>query len=315
MELRQLRYFKAIADARSFVRAAQHLCVAQPALSRSIARLEDELGQQVFVRHAGGVSLTDAGSHLYEHVSNILRRVEVLKDTMSAETTTPHGLVSFGAPPSLQSVLIAPVVAEFLKAFPQVTINVIQNTSANLRDALAAGHIDIAVISTLTPSRGLRYVPLVTEGVCLVERGDGPSRFNDVIEIEDLVGLPLLLCGYPNTLRLLLEDSFEHLGAKPNFRCEVNTASLLLDLVAEGAGVGVVPSCAVAMRDRASFKITPINHLECSWTIATSHERVGAAGITQLSAMLSKHVRDSIDSGHWPSARFAAGIPVSAKAG
>jgi LysR family nitrogen assimilation transcriptional regulator len=64
MELRQLRYFKAIADARSFLRAADQLYVAQPALSRSIAKLEEELGCSLFVRHSAGVSLTDPGARL-----------------------------------------------------------------------------------------------------------------------------------------------------------------------------------------------------------------------------------------------------------
>lgn len=74
MELRQLRYFKVIADERSFIRGAHHLAVAQPALSRSIARLEDEIGQLLFVRHSGGVALTDAGARFYDHANSVLRQ-------------------------------------------------------------------------------------------------------------------------------------------------------------------------------------------------------------------------------------------------
>jgi LysR family transcriptional regulator, nitrogen assimilation regulatory protein len=310
VELRQRRYFKAIADARSFVRAAGQLCVAQPALSRSIARLEEEVGQLVFVRHAGGVALTDAGLHLYEHATNILRRVQAMKDEMAAEVATPHGVVSFGAPASLQSVLAAPVVAEFLMAFPRVTLNVVQNTSVYLRDAVTAGHVDVAIVSALTPSRGLRLLPLATEGFCLVERADFPQRFDGVVDVASLAGIPLLLCGYPNLMRLFLEDVFEQMDAKPNFRCEVTTSSLLLDLVMEGAGAAVVPSCAVASRNLGgNFRITPIRQLEVSWAIATSLERAGSACVTQLSTMITQHVKDLISSAVWPTARFDGAAP------
>ena len=304
MELRQLRYFKAIADARSFVRGARQLYVAQPALSRSIARLEEEIGQPLFVRHSAGVTLTEAGIRLYDHVGSVLGRVQMLKDGMAAEMGTPYGVIAFGAPPSFQSVLTAPVVAAFLRAFPRVTINVVQNTSINLRDAVTAGLIDLAVISTLTPARGLNYTPLFTESMSLVERADSRLRFSGTIEISDLIGIPLLLCGYPNTLRLILEDAFQDLQVKPDFRCEVNTASLLIDLVQEGAGAGIVPTCAVASKIPGNFRITPINGLQSSWTIATSNERSGSASVTKLSSIVSHHVWESINSGVWPTARF-----------
>lgn len=304
MELRQLRYFKTIADARSFVRGAQHLNVAQPALSRSIAKLEDEIGQQLFLRHNGGVSLTDAGARFYEHACNVLRRVQMLRDDMTAETGVPHGVAALGMPASLQSLLAAPVSAAFLKAFPNVTLNVVLNTSVNLRDALTTGLIDVAVLSSHTPARGLRYAPLFTESTCLVQRADAAETFHGPIEVSDLIGLPLVLCGYPNSMRMLLEDAFAKLDVRPDFRCEVNASSLLLDLVLEGAGAGIIPSSAISANPRGAFRVTPIKGIECGWSVATSFDRVGSASVTQLSTMIFDHMAQLIDGGEWPGARF-----------
>jgi LysR family transcriptional regulator, nitrogen assimilation regulatory protein len=313
VELRQLRYFKAIADARSFVRGAHDLFVAQPGLSRSIARLEEEIGQLLFVRHSSGVTLTDAGIRLYHHVGKVLSTVQVLKNDMADEMRIPHGVLAFGAPASLQSALTAPVAAAFQNTFPRVILNVIQNTSANLRDAVIAGHIDVAVISTLTPARGLLYKPLLTESVCLVERANSRPRYESTVDVVDLIGIPLLLCGYPNAMRLILEGAFEHSQVKPDIRGEVNSSSLLIDLVKEGASAGIVPSCAVASGKVENLRITPINGLEFSWTIAISYERIGSASVTQLSAMISDHVWGSINRGGWPTARFdgVSEVPVS----
>lgn len=306
MELRQLRYFKTIADARSFVRGAEHLNVAQPALSRSIARLEDEIGQLLFVRHNGGVTLTDAGARFYEHASNVLHRVQMLRDDMTAEIGIPHGTAAMGMPASLQGGLAAPVAAAFLKAFPRVTLNVVLNTSVNLRDALAAGFVDVAVISSHTPSRGLRYTPLFTEGASLVQKAGAPRR-GGALSVSDLVDTPLVLCGYPNSMRLLLEDALAKLGARPDVRCEVNTSSLLIDLVQAGAGAGIVPSCAISSRDLAGLQVTPITGLECSWSVASSIDRVGSASVAQLTSMILDQVSELIDSGEWPDARFEGG--------
>lgn len=306
MELRQLRYFKAIADARSFARGAHHLHVAQPALSRSIASLEDEIGQPVFVRHSAGVSLTDAGTRLYEHAVAVLSRMQALADDMSADLGDPHGAAVMGAPPSMQSVLTTPVATQFMRRFPRVALNIMQSTSVALRDAVLAGDIDIAIISTLTPSRGLHYAPLFSEGVCLVEKADAPPRFGARVNVDELADEPLMICGYPNTVRQFLEDASLRLGAKLQVRAEVNSAPLLLELVLADGGVGIVPSGAVACRNPKDLRVTPIDGLEFSWTIATSPERMGSASITHLRDMIACHVASLIGDNRWPTARLDA---------
>ncbi|KRB85517.1 hypothetical protein ASE00_01605 [Sphingomonas sp. Root710] len=304
MDLRQLRYFKAIADAKSFVRGAHQLCVAQPALSRSMASLEAEIGQQVFFRHSNGVALTDAGERLYAHAVDILGRMKLLTDEMSVNLGKPHGAVSLGVPQSMQSIITAPVVGAFYQEFADVALKVTENSSANLRDAVINGQIDLAIISTLTPSRGLSYKPLFADLMCLVERADVPDRFGSAIELEDLAGQSLILSGHPNTARPYLEERFNAMTNPPTSRCEVTTASLVIDLVRAGAGPGIVPGGAVVLMADSNIRATPIRDLEMAWTIATSYERVGSAAVTQLSLMLQRRVAELIDSGAWPTARI-----------
>ena len=306
MELRQLRYFKSIADAHSFVRGSHFLRVAQPALSRSIASLEEEIGQLLFVRHNGGVSLTDAGTRFYEHATEVLRRMQVLSDDMAAEMGAPFGAVALGMPASLQSVLATPIAASFLTKYPRVTLNLVQNTSVNLRFALSAGQLDVAVVLNAAPSCGLHYTPLLTEPKCLIQPIDSGLSHGDSIEISDLIGMPLILCGYPNSIRSTLENEFSKFSAKPDIRCEVNTSSLAIELVEAGVGASIVPGCAIASKIVRNFRVTPINGLACSWAIATSFERVGTASVTQLSNMIQDYASEWIGSGGWPPAQFGA---------
>lgn len=304
VELRQLRYFKAIADARSFVRGADHLHVAQSALSRSIAKLEEQLGRLLFIRHSGGVSLTDAGVRLYQHADHVLKGMQRLTDEMAADTQEPRGLISMGAPPSMQSTLTAPVAARFIKAFPHAFLNVIQDTSVRLREGVAAGHLDVIVLSSMAPSAGLHCAPLFTESLCLVYAASSPLHMKTDARLEDLIGIPLILCGYPDTLRLYLNQAFAASEEKPTVRCEVNSAGLVADLVAHGAGVGIAPYGSISPQNQRGLVVIPILGLEASWMIATSFERIGSTAVQQLSTMLMEHVRQAVATGDWPTARF-----------
>lgn len=304
VELRQLRYFKAIADARSFVRGADHLHIAQSALSRSIAKLEEQLGRSLFIRHSGGVTLTDAGVLLYQHADYVLKGMQRLTDEMAADTQEPRGLVAMGAPPSMQSHLTAPVAARFIKAFPQALLNVVQDTSARLREGVAAGQLDVVVVSSIALSGGLHYTPLFTESLCLIHRADAPLKISRPARLEELIGIPLVLCGYPDTLRLYLNQAFAQADEKPTVRCEVNSAQLVADLVARGVGVGMAPLGSIADPDQRGLKVTPIAGLDASWMIATSFERVGSTAVQHLTRMIQEYVRDAVSTGKWPTARI-----------
>ena len=95
-----------------------------------------QLGRLLFIRHSGGISLTDSGVLLYQHAEHVLKGMQRLTDEMAADNQVPRGLVSMGAPPSMQSTLTAPVAARFIKAFPHAFLNVIQDTSARLREGV-----------------------------------------------------------------------------------------------------------------------------------------------------------------------------------
>jgi LysR family transcriptional regulator, nitrogen assimilation regulatory protein len=316
VELRQLRYFKAIADARSFVRGADHLHVAQSALSRSIAKLEEQIGRLLFIRHSGGVTLTDAGVLLCAHADQILKGMQRLSDEMAADTQEPRGLVSMGAPPSLQSALTAPVAARFIKAFPQAFLNVVQDSSARLREGASTGDLDVVVISSSGPSGGLHYTPLFTESLCLIYAADSQRHLhlNDAhAGLQDLVGIPLILCGYPDTMRLHLNQAFATVEEKPTVRCEVNSAALVADLVAHGAGVGVAPYGAIPQDNQRGLLVIPIRGLDASWMIATSFERIGSTAVQQLSMMIIDHARNSVAAGDWPTARFDGPLTAHSK--
>jgi LysR family nitrogen assimilation transcriptional regulator len=156
----------------------------------------------------------------------------------------------------------------------------------------------------MAPSGGLHYAPLFTESLCLIYAATSPLHMKTHARLEDMLGIPLILCGYPDTLRLYLNQAFADSEQKPTVRCEVNSAGLVADLVAHGAGVGIAPYGSIPQQNQRGLVVIPILGLEASWMIATSFERIGSTAVQQLSMMIVDHVRHAVASGTWPTARF-----------
>lgn len=303
MELRQLRYFKVVADARSFARGAEHLRVAQPALSRSVAKLEEEIGHHLFVRHSAGVSLTDAGVRFYQHATEVLGRVREMMEGMAAADDVPRGTIALGAPQSMQSKLVLPVAARFLTTFPACRLDLIQNSSPRLREQVAEGSLDLALLPN-TIEGGMHFTPLVREDICLICRPAERASFGEVVELGELLQLPLILTGYPDTLRLHIDRTFPHQGDDLNVRSEVNSSSMLVELVMRGVGFGIAPCSVVAQRAEHELAFVPIHGLEVAWAIATNWHRRGLRAVQELEALIVRSVREIVERGEWPTARL-----------
>lgn len=309
MEIRHLKYFKAVADARSFVHGARYLRVAQPALSRAIAQLESEMGRALFVRHSGGVSLTDAGSIFYEQAVVILEQTQQLHERMSEEGTL-RGTITLGAPQSIQSKVVAPIIAAFLERFPQCSVDLVQDSSGRLRDRVVDGAIDVAIISKQAVDGRLHQAPLLTEGFCLFAPMDS-TPLEDANGAIDLTGVPLLICGYPSGQRHRLEQQLKERFRASSIRSQMNSSALMLDLVMQGAGVGVAPSCVVAQPRADAMKVIPLSGLQMSWVLATNWSKKGSRIVQTLHSMIVEFVRAKVVAGEWPTARLDDAPPHS----
>src|SRR5260370_8341195 len=132
MELRSLGYFVRIAELGSIPRAAAHLRLAQPALTRHVQRLEEELGVALFTRANRGVRLTEAGQKLLENAERILREVERTGDEIRAQDAHPSGRIIFGITPTLCPVLVPELSADIRRCYPRVGPDVLHAPTSRL---------------------------------------------------------------------------------------------------------------------------------------------------------------------------------------
>ena len=172
MDLRQLRYFVAVAERGGFGAAASALNVAQSALSRHIKQLEHELGGKLLERGARGVSVTESGKLLLARGRWLLGAFDDIKAEVRTENREPSGTVRLGAPSSLADILYAPLAKIFVERFPRVRLEMSEGLTEALCDRLLRADLDIGIVTMPQPNDHLNFETLVIEQVFLI----GPPR-------------------------------------------------------------------------------------------------------------------------------------------
>ena len=245
MDLRQLRYFLNVAEAGSFSRAATILGVAQPALSRQVRSLEDELMQTLLLRDGRGARLSEAGLCLAGYAQRILRQVEGATRAVHELRGAPTGSVAIGMPATPAKIVTVPIVTEFRRRFPNANIRIIEGLSTYLREFLTAGRIDAALLYDVSPSAALEVIPVLTESLFLISTEPlvRPGRF---IAAERLSRLPLILPARPNAIRALVERHLAKAGKHSGPILEIDAIAPTLELVAAGYGHTVLSKNALS---------------------------------------------------------------------
>lgn len=180
MDIRGLRYFATVAELGSFTKAAAQLNVAQPALSRQVKQLEEQLGLELLARRGRTIQLTETGEALLRHARTIQRDFERLVEDMQARKTTPAGRVVLGVPPALADIIVPPVVRRVAEQYPTIKVRVAEGISPVLARWLHDNEIDLAILGLLADageasSQGLRLEVLASEDMVVVERANGTS--------------------------------------------------------------------------------------------------------------------------------------------
>src|SRR5882724_10794449 len=172
MDLRQLRYFVAVAERGGFAAAASTLNIAQSALSRHVKELEIELGGALLERGARGVAVTESGKVLLARGQWLLGAIDDIKAEVRTENREPSGTVRLGAPSSLAEIFYAPLAKSFVARFPRVRLELSEGLTEVMSDRLLRAELDLAIVTTPQPNDHLDYDTLVVEQVFLI----GPPR-------------------------------------------------------------------------------------------------------------------------------------------
>ena len=241
MDVSQLRTLIHVAELGSLSKAADRLHIAQPALSRQIRLLEDELGARLFARHGRGMIPTEAGQDVLRHALRIMAELEEIRAVVADENAPLRGHVSIGMPPTASDILSEPLVAAFREAHPEATLRIVSAYSGYLLDWLHRGEIDAAILYDPKSARTLRIRPLLEETLFLIGPSDAGLSSRVSVDFAELEHKRLLLPSRGHGLRMIVERCAEERGVVLNIKIEADSYSTLKGLVRSGHGMTVLP--------------------------------------------------------------------------
>ncbi len=305
MELRQLRYFVAVGRQRHFGRAATRLRVAQPALSRQVAKLEAELGLRLLRRHARGVSLTAEGEVLLARAEALLAEADALAAEARSQRTEPQGAVSLGFSPSVAELFGGRLAALSLRRYPKLRLRIATAASPVLETWVQEGRLDAAILNgPADPSRFL-LTPLLEEPLCLIGLRDDPRLAVDRIELAALGRMPLVLTGPPEgPMRQVLMAAQAQAGQAFVGLAQVENAAIGRQLVLAGVCLMVEVAAVVKAELAAGIAAAvPISDLRIQRYLARARGRGGSDAVARLVSLMRDCVADMVREGAWPSAR------------
>lgn len=278
MEFDQLRYFLAVADLANITRAAKSLDISQPALSRSIQKLEDELGQPVFERKSRTMALTDVGKLLQARALQVL---SILEDT-KAEITDDgkSGCVRIGAIPTIAPYFLPRILRQFSKQFPKATLIVQEKTTDALIKSCQQGEVDLAILAQPVTAKHLVIEELFEEELLLVLPRDHPLVKLKEIRLSDVEPYPFVLldeahCLSGNIMALCRQRSFQPVAIE-----RTSQLTMVQELVSLSHGVSMIPAMArqLDQSDRRVYRSLagkkPTRTIAIAWSQARFQSRL-----------------------------------------
>jgi len=245
VDLKELRYFRAVAQFGTLSKAAAHLRIAQPALSRQMIKLEHSLGVKLLQRNARGVTLTRAGLALLDGAERVEQSIDDLRRQVTGFAQDISGLLRIGAQYPVSTMLLPNLLKEYRAKFPSVVLHPAEGYSGQMLDALLSERLDIAIVDPPShPHAELLAIPLWTSPMRLVlpaSAASDPEFQADFITIEALSRLPIIMPSRPHSLRAVVDQAFARRRLRFEPAMEAEGSLMIFEMVKAGLGYAIFP--------------------------------------------------------------------------
>lgn len=242
LDIQSLEQFVVLARTKNFTRAGEELNLSQSALSRSIQKLEDQLGQPLFERKPREVVLTDLGELLLERAKKILKLVE---DTFSELSEAGRrGRVRLGAIPTIAPYFLPSLLGSFAEKHPDISVIVQEDTTESLIKSCSHGDIDLAIVALPIIAKYLEVEPLFTEELLLVLPAGHPLAAEESIAVASVDGYPFVMLNEAHCLSENISSFCRRQSVQPVTVERTSQLTTVQELVALDHGVSIVPEMA-----------------------------------------------------------------------
>lgn len=306
MDFKQLKALVTVVEAGSVTRAAELLHLVQPAVTRQIRALEQELGVLLFERTRQGMRPTEAGASLADRARRVLHELDRARAELAPTPGVVTGIVTVGLLESAAELLAEPLVSAVRRDHPGIEMRVLTAYSGHLRQWLDDGDLDVSLLYNLTDTTSLHVMPLVREQLWAVAP-PGQLRPDAPVAFAEFTAHPLVMPAAGHGLRRLIDDAARLAGTEPEITVQTNSMALQKRLVRGGHGGTILPAVGIADDVSAgTLSAAPLRDPEVWRSIVLGTRRTGrtAPAVEVVARELVTQVRIAVGEGRWPSARL-----------
>lgn len=308
MELRNLRALITVAETGSVTKAAQFLHLVQPAVTRQIRSLEEDVGVPLFERTNTGMRPTPAGHALVARARRVLTELERARAEIQPEPGHVTGIAAVGLLASVQELLAPRLVEVVARKYPGIELQLASAYSGHLQEWLDAGDLDVSLLYNLTSTQSVRVLPLLRDQLWAVAPAADGLRIDEPVDFATVIEHPFILpIAGKHGLRILIDEALSNCDITPRIAVRANSMSLQKSLVKAGYGWTILPATGVVEQiSRNELSAAPLSKPSIARTVALGLRRIGRTppAVRVVAAELLTLVRVSVASGHWPSAQL-----------
>lgn len=241
MEIRQLMYFIQIVKSGTYSAAAKQLYLSQPALSKAVKHLEEELGAKLLVQGDKRSEPTDVGRVLFERGQQLIREYNDLLGAVDEANSRNRGRLHFGIPYGLGQILFYRLTADFSRAFPEMELVVSGHGSSHIREEVLAGRLDIgATLIPPEPEPGLEATVIMRDQFFLLLPRAHPLAGREGVRFAQLREEQFILLNEEFVMTRMTRQSCAMAGFAPRVKIVANRSDFIAELVADGQGIAVI---------------------------------------------------------------------------
>lgn len=289
------RIFYTVATCGNITKASKKLMISQPAVTKQIKVLENQLGGELFIRTKKGVILTDNGREIFNYVKHAIDCFQNAEMQFSNLKNLEKGTIKIGVSTTLAKLYLIDYLKEFHKQHPNIGIEISTDPSKLMRSKLRDGRLDLVVAKFYdNEDNDLETIELGTLHDCFIAGNEYKELKNKVITFEELDKYPILLQKYPSTSRESLDRFCKEQGIELTTKMEIGSANLLEEFVKIGLGIGLVTKEFVQSdldnKDLFEVKTTPILN-EKKFGIILLKDSMHSFGTNQLVKLLTGKIK------------------------
>jgi len=277
MEIRQLKAFLAIAEAKTFTAGARRVNVTQAAISMQIRQLEEEVGLQLFTRTPRRVIMTEAGEYLLNRARKILREHDTALAEIAEVAGAEHGRLRIGsASAEFASQQLPKILQNLRTKYPHGDLSVSAGTSQTLVDKIMHGEIDIAFVSLPVDNSSITTDLLFSDEIVAIAHPTHPNANEKFISAAALAGEKLILGERGGNTRRMIDDFFNAANVRPNVVMELSRQEAINQMVENNLGVGTAGAKTIADEVREGRLVSwLIEGAEINWELGLARLRGG----------------------------------------